>query len=223
MARAVRRRGPGARCLQRGAWDSSGPPRSGLARRADLAACQNLSQRPRPRANSSPGPGLATHEIDTGARAMAKGSGRAGCVVAAALAASSWQQQLGSAGWARAAAVAAASRGGRTNGAAWVALLMATAKFAAAYDGSLHWNPAADTSSCLAVWNQPIAFCRLATLPEMIGTAQVWGLDVPKPGPGLRRLLLLRTFGRRHVRGRARTRPGMLDRPLDAGTLRPRV
>ena len=154
---------------------------------------------------------------------MAKGSGRAGCVVAAALAASSWQQQLGSAGWARAAAVAAASRGGRTNGAAWVALLMATAKFAAAYDGSLHWNPAADTSSCLAVWNQPIAFCRLATLPEMIGTAQVWGLDVPKPGPGLRRLLLLRTFGRRHVRGRARTRPGMLDRPLDAGTLRPRV
>ena len=45
---------------------------------------------------------------------MAKGSGRAGCVVAAALAASSWQQQLGSAGWARAEAVSAASRGGTT-------------------------------------------------------------------------------------------------------------
>ena len=59
---------------------------------------------------------------------MANGSGRAGCLVAAALAASSWQQQLGSAGWARAAAVAAASRGDRTT---WVVLL-ASARFAAA-------------------------------------------------------------------------------------------
>ena len=44
---------------------------------------------------------------------MAQGSDRAGCLVAAALAAS-WQQQLGSAGWARAEAVSAASRGGTT-------------------------------------------------------------------------------------------------------------
>ena len=46
----------------------------------------------------------------------------ASALAAAALAASSWQQQVGSAG----------SRGGGAAGAAWVALLMATAEFAAA-------------------------------------------------------------------------------------------
>ena len=110
---------------------------------------------------------------------MAKEKAAASALAAALVLAAACQCQYPRA--ARSAALVLAARGsapGRVVGGA----LLAAAEFAAAYDGSQYWNPPADTSSCPAVWNQPVA-----TPPELIGTTQVFRMVVFRAGSVLRR------------------------------------